>query len=525
LIQQIMLAVSFRYACHHIVWSPRATGLTATFEYVPLWMFENKTGRLRFLKNPYDVNGQDMEPGEWMVTAGEGLMIACSIGWLAKRETYNDWLIFSSRFSTPGVLGRTTHAKGTPEGEAMKQAVQMFGRDLKAVVYGDNGTIKDPIQLVQADGSPNGQPMPALIERVDRKFAALYRGADLGTMSAGSGEGSGASLQGDEAMILLEDDRALVEEKLAEISRMVLEWHYGGDVEIFAAVKLKTREEVKVASEQSAVSSGEDSKPPEVRLETENAEVGKEDELAALSDLLREGFGDVVAVIEEALQATGEERMRLLQEAAAMLPEQIVDDAFDAEVTRLLTAAFLGEDGQESEEVENAGTPDGAIKGWETRRKNGWQSKPRDKQKSVDALVDEVTSGKVDDKEKIVAYGKVSEEEADLLGVSPNSSHALSNHYVRHILKSHGNADKEAARGQIAITPEDIKQIPYIVANSQAAQHAGKHQGADAIRYFYDGPDGTTTVLESVRKNKLLVAVQMMKFKKQNLRQVPYTKK
>ena len=362
LIQQIMLAVSFRYACHHIVWSPRASGLTATFEYVPLWMFENKTGRLRFLKNLYDVNGQDMEPGEWMVTAGEGLMIACSIGWLAKRETYNDWLIFSSRFSTPGVLGRTTHAKGTPEGEAMKNAVQMFGRDLKAVVYGDNGTIKDPIQLVQADGSPNGQPMPALIERVDRKFAALYRGADLGTMSAGSGEGSGASLQADEAMILLEDDRALVEEKLAEISRMVLEWHYGGDVEILASVKLKTREEMAEAKAQvSGVRSqgsggkGQESVEDELkkaRMETANAEVQKEDELESLSELLRDGFGDVAAVIEEALNATGDERTRLLQEAAAMLPDHIVDDAFDAEVTRLLTAAFLGAERRESDRAD-----------------------------------------------------------------------------------------------------------------------------------------------------------------------------
>ncbi len=373
LIQQIMLAVSYRYACHHIVWSPRATGLTATFEYVPLWMFENKTGRLRFLKNPYDVNGQDMEPGEWMVTAGEGLMIACSIGWLAKRETYNDWLIFSSRFSTPGVLGRTTHAKGTPEGEAMKQAVQMFGRDLKAVVYGDNGTIKDPIQLVQADGSPNGQPMPALIERVDRKFAALYRGADLGTMSAGSGEGSGASLQGDEALILLDDDRALVEEKIAEISKMVLEWHYGGDVEILASVKLKTREEIKVASDQSAVSSGgkkKDAQKQDERLDAENAVVKKDDDLESLSELLRDGFADVAAVLEEALKATGDERTRLLQEAAAMLPDQIVDDALDAEVTRLLTAAFLGED-QESEEVEN-----GDFKGHPFRG-NQWSKRPK----------------------------------------------------------------------------------------------------------------------------------------------------
>ncbi|MBU6327097.1 MAG: hypothetical protein KGQ89_05675, partial [Verrucomicrobia bacterium] len=164
------------------------------------------------------------------------------------------------------------------------------------------------------------------------------------------------------------------------------------------------------------------------------------------------------------------------------------------------------------------------IKGWETRRRNGWQSKPRDHQKAVDALVDSAVT-KQGDQERLVSYGQLSEQEAELLGLSNKYSHALSNHYVRHMLKSHGDPQTEASRGQIAITPEDIKQIPYIVANSQAAQHAGKKLGADTIRYFYDSPDGTTTILEEIRKSRKMVAVQMLKFKKQNLRQVPYTKK
>ena len=66
----------------------------------------------------------------------------------------------------------------------------------------------------------------------------------------------------------------------------------------------------------------------------------------------------------------------LLQEAEAMLPEKIGNEAFDDEVTRLLTEAFLGVD-QESEEVENAGNSDGAKKGWETRRNNGWVAAPK----------------------------------------------------------------------------------------------------------------------------------------------------
>jgi hypothetical protein len=514
LIQQWMYSASYRYAVHHIVWSPRRDGLTATFEHVPLWLFENKTGKLRFLRDPFKSNGEDMEPGEWLVTSGEGLMVAVSIGWLAKRETYNDWLIFSSRFSTPGVLGRTRAAQDSAEGKAMKAAVQAFGRDLKAVVYGDDGSIKDPIQLVQADGTPTGQPMPALIERIDRKFAALYRGSDLSTMSSGNGEGSGASLQGEEADILLADDVALCEEKFAEVSKMVLEWNFGSDVPILASVKLKKRSELD--DETPAPKTTE-------RPAIANAVVPeKKDEPAeALLDLVKAGFADVAALIERALNASGDERNALLQEAAALLPAQLENTELDDALSELLTTAFTGD----VEEVENVGNADGAVKGWETRRRNGWQSKPRDKQMEVNKLVDEASGQPQDSSERIVVYGALTEQEAKLLGLGDGHSHAISNHYVRHMLKSHGDPKREEPRGQIAITPDDIKQIPYIIANSQAAQHAGLHKGAPTIRYFYDAPDGTTTVLEEVRKSKKMVATQLIKFKKLNLRNVPHSTK
>ena len=363
LIQQWMTAVSFRYAVHHIVWSPRRDGLTATFEYVPLWLFENKTGKLRFLRNPFNVNGEDMEPGEWLVTAGEGLMIAVSIGWLAKRDTYNDWLIFSSRFSTPGILGRTRAAQDSPEGRAMKQAVMAFGRELKAVCYGDDGSIKDPIQIIQADGTPTGQPMPSLIERIDRKFSALYRGNDLGTMSAGNGEGTGASLQGEETDILLDDDIAMCEEKLAEVSRMVLEWHFGEGTEVLASVKLKSKKEVAEAKAQVSGVRSQESAPKKEELE--NAEKVPSDQSAVISGseelvaLLQDGYADVAALIEKALKATGTERDDLLQEAMALLPDMIGNDEMDDAVTKLLTRAFLGE----GEEVENAARKNPQPKG------------------------------------------------------------------------------------------------------------------------------------------------------------------
>jgi phage gp29-like protein len=239
LVKQMMTATSFRYAAHHIVWHPSRGRLRATFEFVPLWLFENLTGTLRYLKDPWSTEGELLDPTEWMVTYGDGLMIACSIGYLAKRSAFNDWLIFSEKFSVPGVLGRTSSKRDSDEGRAMRAAVESFGHDWTGVIYGDDGTHEKPIDIIQASGNPTGMPMPAVVERVDRKFAALYRGADLSSMSSGpSGEGSGASLQGKEKDILLADDAETINETLAEVSRMVIEWYDGRGAEVLAKVEL-----------------------------------------------------------------------------------------------------------------------------------------------------------------------------------------------------------------------------------------------------------------------------------------------
>jgi hypothetical protein len=337
LIQQMMTAVSYRYAAHHIVWSPRASGLTATFEFVPLWLFENKTGSLRFLETPYAIEGKAMDEGEWLVTTGDGLMISCCIGWLAKRESYNDWLIFSSRFAVPGVLGRTKASKDSPEGKAMRAAVLAFGQEMKGVIYNDDGAIKDPIEIIQAEGSPNGMPMPAILERVDRKMAALYMGADLSTMSSGSGEGAGASLQGEQLDILIDDDAVMIAEKLTEISRMVIEWHFGADADFLVELSLKPR-----AAKEAENAAGEPNKkadPAKAYETTPTAET--KDDNAKLIALLKESYSDVAALIEQAMNATGDQRIKLLQDAVAMLPEKISNPELDDAVAQLLTNAFI----------------------------------------------------------------------------------------------------------------------------------------------------------------------------------------
>jgi phage gp29-like protein len=239
LIKQMMSAVSYRYAAHHIVWRPQPGKLRATFEFTPLWFFENRTGQLRFLREGFGIEGEEMDESEWMITVGDGLMVACAIAYLAKRFCLQDWLAFSEKFSMPGILGLTSHGKDTAEGKAMKSAVQSFGQDWSAVLYGADPDAKDPIRLVQPNGNPTAMPMPALIERVDRKISALYRGADLSSMSSRDGEGTGASLQMEETDILEADDCLMISETLQQVDRQVLQWHFGPDVEPLAYIEIQ----------------------------------------------------------------------------------------------------------------------------------------------------------------------------------------------------------------------------------------------------------------------------------------------
>jgi len=127
-----------------------------------------------------------------------------------KQMPLKDWVSYSDKFGTPGILGTTNADKGSEAGDALKTAVSNFGQDWSGIVYGANGTIKEPISLI----SPRGEgtlPFPPLVERMDRALASLWRGSDLSTLSA---DNKGASLQQDESDILLQDDAEMISETL-----------------------------------------------------------------------------------------------------------------------------------------------------------------------------------------------------------------------------------------------------------------------------------------------------------------------
>lgn len=245
LIRQMMDSVGKRFAVHEIVWRPSPEGITAQFRFVPLWFFENTTGQLRWLKDPFNpLVGQDLEPAEWMVTCGDGIMEACSILYMyGFILAFRDMIALSERFGMPIPLAKTDAPIGSEAWEAAKDAVGNLMNEFSAVVG-----MNTVIELLKAEVGAGQLPMPWIIERCDQYISALWRGADLATLSkgghAGGGKQIGASVQKDEGGILEGDDAVVISETLNEnIDRYVIEYTFGEGVEPLAYFKVRRPEQ------------------------------------------------------------------------------------------------------------------------------------------------------------------------------------------------------------------------------------------------------------------------------------------
>lgn len=203
LVRQMMDCVGKRYAVHEIVWEPQAgnangePALRASFRFVPLWHFENRSGRLRYLQSDNATTGIDLEDGGWLISCGDGLMEASSIAYLFKHLPLRDWLVYCERNGMPGVRGVTDAIPGSPEWDSAAEAVRSFGAEFHALM--GSGTQIEAIDL--SSGGP--LPYPQLVERMDKAIATLWRGSSLGSVT---GEGSGISLQLKETEILERED-------------------------------------------------------------------------------------------------------------------------------------------------------------------------------------------------------------------------------------------------------------------------------------------------------------------------------
>jgi phage gp29-like protein len=208
------------------------TFLTAELTYCPLEFFENRTGRLRFLRNDFDFYGEEMKPGEWLVAVGDGIMEATSVAYCYKHLALKDWVACSEAFGTPIPWIQTDAALNSPEWRSLEvMGAQMMAQRVLVT------STTDQVKLIEMAGAAN-LPFPPLVESMDRAIASLWRGADLSTISQGQAS-VGASLQGDEADLLLEDDAKWLAEILwDQIDLPALKYALPGVEEALAYVSI-----------------------------------------------------------------------------------------------------------------------------------------------------------------------------------------------------------------------------------------------------------------------------------------------
>ena len=211
LIRQMMSAIGYKFAVHEIVWNPDFDSegkpvLSANFRFVPIWFFENRTGVLRYLPYELALDGIPLDAGGWLVTVGDGLLIASSIAYMYKQLGLKSWVNYVDKFGIPMIIGKTTAAYNSLEWTQFQNALAYFRSDGAALFN------KDAIvESFKVEGGASEIPQEKLTDRMDRAIARLWRGGDLSTMSRGS-NGAGALPQMQQEDELAEADAILCSE-------------------------------------------------------------------------------------------------------------------------------------------------------------------------------------------------------------------------------------------------------------------------------------------------------------------------
>ncbi len=97
---------------------------------------------------------------------------------MAKRLSWNDWLLFSEKYGMPVILGNTNAQIGTEAWAAMARAIRAVAP--KTGLLADTGTTLSAVPM----GAGGQTTYRELVDTVDRAISALYCGGDLATVSA-----------------------------------------------------------------------------------------------------------------------------------------------------------------------------------------------------------------------------------------------------------------------------------------------------------------------------------------------------
>jgi hypothetical protein len=150
------------------------TNVTAELRFAPLWWFENRNGPLAYLKNDWDYSGEPLNPNEWLVTTGDGLMECCSVAYVFKTLSLQDWVGFNEKFGFPWIDAATDQPQDSEAWETLRKMVANFMND-GGMVRSLSGT---EVHLVESKQTGGHVPFEPMVERMDRYNAAVWRGGE-----------------------------------------------------------------------------------------------------------------------------------------------------------------------------------------------------------------------------------------------------------------------------------------------------------------------------------------------------------
>jgi len=81
---------------------------------------------------------------------------------------------------------------------------------------------------------------------------------------------------------------------------------------------------------------------------------------------------------------------------------------------------------------------------------------------------------------------------------------------IRHAIAQHGSLQREATRGQIAVTIDDFSLIPKIIANPDAIRYEGINKQGNPVLIYEKTIGNKVFYLEEIRVRRKEVAMQTM---------------
>lgn len=245
LARQMLDARAKGWAVHEIIWKPDPNGeLAAELRFCPLYWFENRFGKLRFLESDYQTYGIEMKAGEWLVTAADNYMEAVTTLWLCKRSLLQAWVRFCEKFGQPLPVIKTDASKGSAEWNNAEDALAAIGEDW-GLVLNNAASLEFPPLDRSGDNT-----FQSLHEDLKRTIVTIILGSDLATISAGSGQGQGASLQGQEDAKRERADASLISETLnRQLDKFVINYMFGPDVPVLVKFALVPSKRQDIAQE------------------------------------------------------------------------------------------------------------------------------------------------------------------------------------------------------------------------------------------------------------------------------------